>query len=574
MLNSLPLQAAMRGLSRRAARIVWLLAVAEGFMQSTFKTRFATIGPKNGVRRPPTPAPRLRAAEGAAEVVSGTLSSICMIFATCVEPDYLQPWSQYAEEDVTGSGFVVTDAAGGPRILTNEHVVRHARDVRVRPHGSARKFKCSVAYASPERDLALLSVDDDAFWETTLAAPLPFAADLPRLFSDVTVVGYPMGGDNVCVTRGVVSRLDAMAYGSGRGEKLVVVQIDAAINSGNSGGPALDGDGNVVGVAFSGFAGEADNIGYVIPACVAENFLLDAAAGGDGEVCSLGLAAQPAANPALRRRLGLVDGDGGVLITRVAAGSAAKGAVRVGDVLLSVAGSAVADDGTVALRGAERIDVSHAFTAKRDGDVVDVEVLRDGERVSSAVRLHPLRRLVPLHPRTASPTFAILGGLVLMPLTTQLVDAVAHENDVHVECGVDGEAYGDAGGASELVVWASTLTSDANYGYAHLSAALPRLVAVNGVAPHSLAHALELCKGLHRSGAEFYDLKFADPGSTEASSVVLDIDDVDDGDLDLMLRNNLPDLCSRDVADAYYDAPPVTQKREPKKRRAGRRKRR
>jgi hypothetical protein len=100
------------------------------------------------------------------------------------------------------------------------------------------------------------------------------------------------------------------------------------------------------------------------------------------------------------------------------------------------------------------------------------------------------------------------------------------------------------------------------------------LVAVNGVAPHSLAHALELCKGLHRSGAEFYDLKFADPGSTEASSVVLDIDDVDDGDLDLMLRNNLPDLCSRDVADAYYDAPPVTQKREPKKRRAGRRKRR
>ena len=100
--------------------------------------------------------------------------------------------------------------------------------------------------------------------------------------------------------------------------------------------------------------------------------------------------------------------------------------------------------------------------------------------------------------------------------------------------------------------------------------ALPGPLGLGLGRPHQPATAT----GLHRSGAEFYDLKFADPGSTEASSVVLDIDDVDDGDLDLMLRNNLPDLCSRDVADAYYDAPPVTQKREPKKRRAGRRKRR
>ena len=136
------------------------------------------------------------------------------VFSTTAAPDYGQPWALYAEEDVTGSGFWVSPT----QVVTNEHVIKHARDVRVRPHGSARKLKCRVAFASAERDLALLEVIDDA-----MSPPvLNFAQSLPELYSAVAVVGYPLGGDNICVTRGVVSRLDAMAYGGeGRGERLV-----------------------------------------------------------------------------------------------------------------------------------------------------------------------------------------------------------------------------------------------------------------------------------------------------------------------------------------------------------------
>ena len=65
-----------------------------------------------------------------------------------------------------------------------------------------------------------------------------------------------------------------MAYGGeGRGERLLVVQIDAGVNSGTSGGPALDERGRVAGVAFSSYAGSADNIGYLVPASVVEAFL-------------------------------------------------------------------------------------------------------------------------------------------------------------------------------------------------------------------------------------------------------------------------------------------------------------
>ena len=193
---------------------------------------------------------QIRASTNEAEGVRRGLESVVCVFSTTAAPDYGQPWALYAEEDVTGSGFWVSPT----RVVTNEHVIKHARDVRVRPHGSARKLKCRVAFASAERDLALLEVVDDA-----MSPPvLNFAQSLPELYSAVAVVGYPLGGDNICVTRGVVSRLDAMSYGGeGRGERLLVVQIDAGVNSGTSGGPALDERGRVAGVAFSSYAGEA-----------------------------------------------------------------------------------------------------------------------------------------------------------------------------------------------------------------------------------------------------------------------------------------------------------------------------
>ena len=553
-----------------AASAWWCLAVI-AFVARALVLPAAVRG---GVRRVGS---RLESAVDSAEGVRRGLGSVCCIFSTCVEPDYMQPWSQYPEEDASGSGFFVEDAGGRLKILTNEHVVRHARDVRVRPHGSPERYKCSVVYASAERDLALLVVEDEAFYSAHAPAPLALGEALPELYETVAVLGYPMGGDNVCVTRGVVSRVDTIAYGDGRGERLLAIQIDAAINSGNSGGPAVEAGGAVVGVAFSGFAGDADNIGYIIPALVAHNFLQDAgshgavAGGRCPGLCSLGVSAQATTSAALRRRLRMGDLTG-VLVTRVAPGSAASDAVRAGDVLLAVDGAPVANDGTIVLRASERVDASHATTRKRDGDAATVAVLRDGRRVESDVRLAPVRRLVPLSPKAFDdvPTYAILGGLVLMPLTASLVDAVRRETELQVDIGFDGASYGDRpeGDDAEIVVWASTLTSDANYGYADLCAKLPRLATVNGDAPRNLRHALDLCRSCRRQGHDFYDLRFVEPngGAAAPVAVVLDIDDVDDGDFDLLEKNNIPDLCSPDLIDAYYDAPaPLPRRAKPKK---------
>jgi S1-C subfamily serine protease len=89
---------------------------------------------------------------------------------------------------------------------------------------------------------------------------------LPRLQDSVTVVGYPIGGETISVTAGVVSRIEMTAYAHSSSE-LLGIQIDAAINSGNSGGPVFSDDGSCVGVAFQSLGKEdADGIGTGAPA--------------------------------------------------------------------------------------------------------------------------------------------------------------------------------------------------------------------------------------------------------------------------------------------------------------------
>ena len=512
--------------------------------------------PPHVARRPSL----IRASTNEAEGVRRGLESVVCVFSTTAAPDYGQPWALYAEEDVTGSGFWVSPT----QVVTNEHVIKHARDVRVRPHGSARKLKCRVAFASAERDLALLEVVDDA-----MSPPvLNFAQSLPELYSAVAVVGYPLGGDNICVTRGVVSRLDAMAYGGeGRGERLLVVQIDAGVNSGTSGGPALDERGHVAGVAFSSYAGSADNIGYLVPASVVEAFLREAELNERCPgLCALGISWQTAQNKALRRSLGL-RGAEGILITK--AGGSVKGVLEPGDVVTNVAGAPVADDGTIQLRGAERVHVAHLITSRRVGDEIDVGFVRAGALRIEKVTLKPPERPVPAVAEwDESPSYVILGGLVLQPLSAPLWDAFDDE-EAYEDPGDVAAKYGAA--THEIVVWTSTLTSDANYGYSELAHRLPRLTKACGINVEGLAHAAEVLRDARERGDAFYELRFRDPGASDEVRVILDIDEVDATDLELLDRYSIPDLCSRDVAEAYWGPepppPPAARRRRSKKRR-------
>nr|XP_025692189.1 protease Do-like 2, chloroplastic [Arachis hypogaea] len=117
---------------------------------------------------------------------------------------------------------------GGRKLITNAHCVEHDTQVKVKRRGDDTKYVAKVLARGVDCDIALLSVESDEFWRDV--EPLRLGR-LPHLQDSVTVVGYPLGGDTISVTKGVISRIEVTSYAHGSSD-LLGIQIDAAINPG------------------------------------------------------------------------------------------------------------------------------------------------------------------------------------------------------------------------------------------------------------------------------------------------------------------------------------------------------
>jgi len=348
--------------------------------------------------------------------------SVLRIEAATQIPDYETPWNSGRFSGGIGTGFII----GDNRILTNAHVVSNARRLLVTVHGSPEKYPAKVEHIAHDCDLALLSVEDFSDFESF---PRFEIGDVPKLESEVRVIGYPIGGERLSVTRGVVSRIDFQPYSHTRADSHLVVQIDAAINPGNSGGPVLQDD-KVVGVAFQGLR-QADNTGYIIPTPVVRRFLKDVEDGNYDHYVELGITEFALHNPAMRRALKLPDDGMGVLVTSVIPTSSCDGVLEPGDVLLSLNGHVVDSAGMVAIDG-EKTNLNEIVERRFAGDAISVDFIRNGERRSAEVVLKPLpwSRMYAIQ-YEKKPRYLVFAGLVFQPLDTNLF-ASSKFNDVTV----------------------------------------------------------------------------------------------------------------------------------------------
>ncbi len=285
--------------------------------------------------------------------------------------DFVAPSTVTVSADVGegvsfGTGIIITDDG---EILTNAHVIEGADTVRVRLAGETEPRDATVLAADRGNDLALLRIAGDGFEAATFADPASV-----RLGDEVMAIGFALGLDGApSVTLGIVSALDR-SVGEGNVFLDGLIQTDAAISSGNSGGPLVNAAGEVVGVntavARDTAVFTATNIGFAISTAEALPIIET-------------LRAQSEGTPRTEAFLGVDledrrDGGQGVIVASVEAGTPAETVgVVAGDLIVSIDGAAT--DGASALIAAIR--------DKQPGDEVTVAIRRDALSVELDVTL-------------------------------------------------------------------------------------------------------------------------------------------------------------------------------------------
>jgi S1-C subfamily serine protease len=267
-----------------------------------------------------------------------------------------------------GSG-VIWDEGG--IVVTNNHVVENASGIEV-AFATGERVTADVRSTDPRTDLAVLEVDREGL------PAAQFADALPRVGELAVALGNPLGFEN-SVTAGIVSGLHRAIPSGGRTPALIdLIQTDAAISPGNSGGALVDADGRVVGinVAYIPPEARAVSIGFAIPAPEVVDVVTQLLESGDVEHAFLGVRPAPL-TPQIAERFG-IDTDEGILVFSVVPGSGADEAgVQEGDIVTRI--------GETPIHQVE--DLLSFLRERAPGDEIELRILREDEQQTIPVTL-------------------------------------------------------------------------------------------------------------------------------------------------------------------------------------------
>ena len=344
--------------------------------------------------------------------------SVVQITTFSQQPQWDLPWRFDSVRRSSGSGFVIR----GRKILTNAHVISWARQILVRRHQDPRLYQARVVFVGHDCDLALLEVEDEAFFDGL--EELEFG-ELPEVRSTVVTCGYPAGGEQVSYTRGVVSRIEMQSYVHIGNRSLLAVQTDAAINPGNSGGPVFQDD-RVVGVAFQGIPG-LENAGFFIPPPVIDHFLKDVGDGSYDGFPAAGIRVVPLQNPAYRAYLEMSNDSAGARVDSLLPIESTREVLRADDVLLQVGEFPVGSDGSILFKG-NRVFGGVAFQFAQHGENIPLKILRGGKALEVALPVKIYTGDSHLSNQyDRPPRYVVYAGLVFTPLSLDYLKTLGRD---------------------------------------------------------------------------------------------------------------------------------------------------
>ena len=340
-------------------------------------------------------------------------NSVVKVFATMRYPDTFRPWTKQAPSEATGSGVVIE----GKRILTNAHVVLYATQVQIQANAAGDKVSATVVAIAPGIDLAVLQLDDATFFDTH--PPVARAGKLPQIKDAVLAYGFPTGGNSLSITKGIVSRIEFVAYNfpvSG-----LRIQVDAAINPGNSGGPAIAGD-KMIGLAFSKLGGDTQNIAYIIPNEEIELFLKDIADGHYDGKPAMYDELQTLENPALRENLKLDKSVEGMVVHRPDKSDAGY-PLKEWDVISRIGDTPIDNQGMIKLDKDLRVSFAYMIQHVASNGTVPMSIVRAGKSMQIKLPVSAQHPTLVTDLQGSYPSYFIYGPMVFSTATWQMVSS-------------------------------------------------------------------------------------------------------------------------------------------------------
>lgn len=339
--------------------------------------------------------------------------------------NWLEPYKTPAVSKGSGSGFFIN--ADGD-VVTNYHVVNQARLVQIEiPALGVERLEVTIVGASPERDLALLRLTERSKQKIKAElGDIPFLqygnSDEVRRGQEVLALGYPLGVQSLKSTQGIVS-------GREKVKKQSCIQTTAPLNPGNSGGPAINASGQVIGINFAGIV-QAQNVGYIIPINDVKSAIKDLNKIKLLRRPVLGCLLEPA-NNAMLRYLGNPD-PGGFYVAKVYKNMIfEKVGMQEGDMIYELNGFTLDKFGRATVPWNEdKVSMVDILARLEVGDKVDMVVYRKGERKEVEFILEP-RLIQPIryiYPDFEEIDYETIAGAVVMQLAQNHIPLLAENS--------------------------------------------------------------------------------------------------------------------------------------------------
>ena len=272
-------------------------------------------------------------------------------------------WGYRTTSAASGSGFILTENG---YILTNYHVIQDSNSITVTDY-DGKEYEAKIVGYDESNDIAVLKVEAEGLSPVILGSSKALSVG-----EDVAAIGNPLGELTFSLTRGCVSALDRTVTLSDS-NTMTLIQTDCAINSGNSGGALFNMYGEVVGITNAKFSSSSsgasiDNIGFAIPIDSVRGIFESIIEKGYASTPYIGVTVSTVAEDS--RSYGLPAGAAIQSVTED--GPAAKAGIQAYDIITAVNGNPVAD----------KSDVTEAVRASKPGDVLALELYRQGQKLT------------------------------------------------------------------------------------------------------------------------------------------------------------------------------------------------